>query len=122
MDDKELLKRMMLAYVCLEELEIVHNGYFEEKLSRLAYELEATMIDRFSSRPVFDEKWILFNPDMKGISANSNNVFWANDYDCESNLTNSQCLYQRLLFVLPDLCFVGDPLLFKKNFEVARNH
>lgn len=56
MDDKELLKRMMLAYVCLEELEIVHNGYFEEKLSRLAYELEATMIDRFSSRPVFDEE------------------------------------------------------------------
>lgn len=56
MDDKELLKRMMLAYVCLEELEIVHNGYFEEKLSRLAYELEATMIERFSSRPVFDEE------------------------------------------------------------------
>ena len=56
MDDKELLKRMMLAYVCLEELEIVHNGYFEEILSRLAYELEATMIDRFSSRPVFDEE------------------------------------------------------------------
>lgn len=56
MDDKELLKRMMLAYVCLEELEIVYNGYFEEKLSRLAYELEATMIEKFSSRPVFDEE------------------------------------------------------------------
>ena len=57
MDDKELRKRMMLAFVCLEGIEIGNgdDGYFDAQISILRDELEEAIIDRFSTRQVFDQ-------------------------------------------------------------------
>lgn len=49
MDDKELLKRMMLAYVCLEGMKIGNDGYFDYQFSTLHRELREAIITRFFS-------------------------------------------------------------------------
>jgi hypothetical protein len=51
MDDKELLKRMMLAYVCLEGLELttITDSYFEEQFANLRNELKSAIITKFST-------------------------------------------------------------------------